>query len=269
MTTQTWHHGLVARWWAEFNDGGDDIEFFASAIVKSGQPVLDAGCGTGRILLPLLGRGVDIDGSDAAPDMLQWCKQLLDERQLSTRLYNQAMHELDTERTYQTILICGALGLGGSRADDLAGMRRVLASLKPGGTLVMDHYLPGFGKRSWESWIKRPQLPQPWPGHSDRRACADGTELELNSRTAEFDPLNQTTTREIRVAHYANADGTQPIAEETYPIAINIYFKAEIELLLQTAGFVDIAVTGNLEDRPAQPWQDERIVFTACKDNQE
>ncbi|HIE94374.1 MAG TPA: response regulator, partial [Acidobacteria bacterium] len=29
-----------------------------------------AGCGTGRILLPLLGRGVDIDGSDAAPDML-------------------------------------------------------------------------------------------------------------------------------------------------------------------------------------------------------
>ena len=50
---------------------------------------------------------------------------------------------------------------------------------------------------------------------------------------------------------------------------INIYFKAEVELLLQTAGFVDIAVTGSLEDGPTQPWQDERIVFTARKDNQE
>ncbi len=26
--TRTWHHGLVARWWAEFNQGGDDIAVF-------------------------------------------------------------------------------------------------------------------------------------------------------------------------------------------------------------------------------------------------
>ena len=91
--------------------------------------------------------------------------------------------------------------------------------------------------------------------------------MELNSRTLEFDPLNQTTIREIQVRHYA--DNAELIAEEAYPIMINIYFKAEVELLLQTAGFVDIAVTGSLEDGPTQPWQDERIVFTARKDNQE
>ena len=160
MTTQTWHHGLVARWWAEVNDGGDDIEFFASAIAKSGPPVLDAGCGTGRILLPLLAQGIDIDGSDAAPGMLQRGQQLLDDRHLSTRLYNQAMHELDTERTYQTVIICGAFGLGGSRADDLVGMRRVYASLKRGGTLVMDDICqdlanavgsPGLSNRNYRS----------------------------------------------------------------------------------------------------------------------
>ena len=52
--TRTWHHGLVARWWAEFNQGGDDIEVFRSEIAHSGEPVLDAGCGTGRLLLPFL-----------------------------------------------------------------------------------------------------------------------------------------------------------------------------------------------------------------------
>lgn len=276
--TQTWHHGLVARWWAEFNEDGEDIEFFEAAIARSGEPALDAGCGTGRILIPLLHRGVDIDGSDAAADMLRWCTNKLNEQQLTTRLYPQAMHELNTKRTYQTIIICGAFGLGGSRADDLLGLEKIHACLKPGAMLVMDHYLPGFSKRSWESWIRKPTLPQPWPDQSDRRTCSDGTQLELNSRVFEFDPLNQTTVREIRVRHYGPAEDasqTAPhidteqdvlLAEETYPIRINIYFKAEIELLLQAAGFVNIQVSGGLEDRPAVAWQDERIVFTAFRE---
>ena len=67
---RTWHHGLVARWWAEFNQGGDDIAYFLRVIERSGQPVLDAGCGTGRVLMPLVRAGIDIDGSDASGDML-------------------------------------------------------------------------------------------------------------------------------------------------------------------------------------------------------
>ena len=37
-----WHHGLVARWWAEFNEGGEDVAYFREAIERSGEPVLDA-----------------------------------------------------------------------------------------------------------------------------------------------------------------------------------------------------------------------------------
>ena len=70
---QTWHYGLVARWWAEFSEGGDDLEFFRDAIRRCGEPALDAGCGTGRLLLPLLRSGMDIDGSDVSEDMLTWC----------------------------------------------------------------------------------------------------------------------------------------------------------------------------------------------------
>ena len=36
---QTWHYGLVARWWAEFGEGGDDLEFFQDAIRRCGEPV--------------------------------------------------------------------------------------------------------------------------------------------------------------------------------------------------------------------------------------
>ena len=35
---RTWHYGLVARWWAEFNEGVDDLEFFRDAIKRCGEP---------------------------------------------------------------------------------------------------------------------------------------------------------------------------------------------------------------------------------------
>ena len=70
---RTWHYGLIARWWAEFNHGGSDIEFFQNTIRRYGQPALDAGCGTGRLLLPFLHSGLDVDGSAVSPDMIAWC----------------------------------------------------------------------------------------------------------------------------------------------------------------------------------------------------
>lgn len=74
--TQTWHYGLIANWWAEFNEGGDDVAYFQRVIEECGQPALDLdldldlGCGAGRLLLPFLRAGLDVDGCDVAPDML-------------------------------------------------------------------------------------------------------------------------------------------------------------------------------------------------------
>jgi predicted TPR repeat methyltransferase len=42
---------------------------------KAGQPVLDAGCGTGRLLLDDLALGMDLDGVDIYPEMLQFCHE--------------------------------------------------------------------------------------------------------------------------------------------------------------------------------------------------
>jgi ubiquinone/menaquinone biosynthesis C-methylase UbiE len=60
MTAQTWHYGLVAKWWAEFNEGGPEIEYFQRFIERDGQPALDVACGTGRLLLPYLRAGLDV-----------------------------------------------------------------------------------------------------------------------------------------------------------------------------------------------------------------
>ena len=62
---RTWHHGLVARWWAEFNVDGPEIEFFRP-FVEAGQPALDLACGAGRLLVPYHRAGLDVEGCDVS-----------------------------------------------------------------------------------------------------------------------------------------------------------------------------------------------------------
>jgi SAM-dependent methyltransferase len=259
--TQTWHHGLVARWWAEFTEGGDDVDYFHSAAARCGEPVLDLGCGTGRVLLPLLRAGIDIDGTDASADMLMWCRDAAQAEGLSVGLYQQAMHELNLPRGYRMAYMCGAFGIGGTREQDLEGLRRIRKLLQPGGQLFLDHYLPNIeNPKLWGYWAHEPALPRHWPSKGDRRQAQDGTELELRTRVKDIDPLEQTISMEMRASHIVDGEETEV---ETNAIDIVLYFKNEIELMLRVAGFSDISIQAFAQDRAPLPWQDKRIVFRA------
>src|SRR6267143_346407 len=130
---QTWHHGIVARWWAEFNVDGPEIAYFQKFIADEGEPALDLACGTGRLLIPYLRAGLDVDGCDISPDMLALCRDRGAREGVSTNLYRQAMHQLDLPRKYRTIIVCGGFGLGGNRRHDLEALRRFHDHLEPDG----------------------------------------------------------------------------------------------------------------------------------------
>jgi hypothetical protein len=72
---QTWHHGLLAQWWAEFNViTPEELTYYRGLIEREGQPALDAACGAGRLLVPLLQAGLDVDGCEV--DMLTQSRSL-------------------------------------------------------------------------------------------------------------------------------------------------------------------------------------------------
>ena len=90
---------------------------------------------------------------------------------------------------------------------------------------------------------------------------ADGSELELRSRTAAFDPRSQTVTLEMRALLWRDGE---LVAEEKGTLRETFYSTSEIELLLERTGFVDIEVRGALTDRPPTA-DDDFVVFIARK----
>jgi SAM-dependent methyltransferase len=261
---RTWHYGLVAKWWAEFNEDGPEIEYFQK-YVERGQPALDVACGTGRLLIPYLRAGLDVDGCDVSPDMIALCRERAECEGLTPTLFVQPMHELNPPRTYKTIFVCGGFGLGSDRKRATEALRRFYASLEPGGTLVLDNESPYSSGSLWRYWLKdeRTALPRAWEplDTAERRRGSDGAEYALQSRVVDLDPLEQLATYEMRAGMWLK---DELVLEEKHTLHISFFFKNELLLMLERAGFTDIVAQG--DHREEAPTKDsDFVVFVARK----
>ena len=256
----TWHHGLVASWWAEFNLDGPEIDYFKKVIHQSGDPALDVGCGTGRILIPCLEAGIEIHGSDISSDMIQHCQVRLDKQGLATKLTVSPTHELDLKESYRTIISCGVFGVGTDRYEDLEGLKRLKEHLISGGKFIFDFYLPGNNSNKWEfSEESQINLPSKW-SKPDFRDLTDKISLSLQTRILEFNLTEQYYIREIRVEQHKNKI---LVAKEQRQIRLNIYLKNEVELMLKSVGFSEVKIFSGLTDKDPIPSKDYYLMFEA------
>jgi SAM-dependent methyltransferase len=258
-----WHYGLMAECWAEFSNEALEAPFFLQEIASSGQPVLDVACGAGRVLLPLLQTGIDIDGVDISADMLAHCRRKAASQGFSPHLYQQPMDAFALPRKYRTIYICDSFDLAGSRAKDLETLRRCYAHLEDGGALLVNIEAEYNSPDSWQAWLsaRRKTLPEAWPEEGRRRIAADGSVYIDRFRDLDFDPLEQSFTRQVRLEKWQSG---KLVASEEYALRGNIYLKQELLLMLKVAGFRDITVRGDYTDLPATA-DSEELVFRAIR----
>lgn len=121
----------------------DDIGYYRELCAARGGPVLELGCGTGRILLPLLASGIDIEGIDQSDGMLQELQRQATALGLSARVALGTLQDFHVTRQFATVLcpysVVTYLTTTAELARCLQAIRQVLL---PDGLLVVDTFIP-------------------------------------------------------------------------------------------------------------------------------
>jgi SAM-dependent methyltransferase len=134
------YYGLFAQTWdlhrPDAESWSDGI-LYCELAERFGSTVLELGCATGRIVLPYLERGIEIDGVDNSPELLGICREKALARGLSPTLYEADIRHLDLPRRYRTII--GSSSVFQLITDETEARRtleRIFAHLDPGGAFV-------------------------------------------------------------------------------------------------------------------------------------
>jgi len=123
-----------------FHDLEFDRDFYVGLAREAGGPVLEVACGTGRVLLPCLQAGVDIDGLDLFPEMLDVLRHKAAERGLSPRLYQTDMRDFTLPRRFNLKYI----GEDGNAHQPLMVHRALYGSMERFFGILVEHYAGAF-----------------------------------------------------------------------------------------------------------------------------
>jgi SAM-dependent methyltransferase len=221
--------GLMAEAWDALR--GDtsawpDRAWFREVIRQRGEPVLDVGTGTGRLLLDFLADGIDIDGVDNAPEMLErlHAKAAAAGLDVDGRVHLGRMQSLRLSRRYRTIIVPSSSFQLLLEPDDAAeAMRRFFGLLLPGGTLAMPFIV----------------MDKPYDQHWTREATLeDGSRIRRTS-SATFDPA--TGIEGTDDLYEVFEDGRLVRTEQfVRPRATRAYSRDQARALYEAAGFQDL-----------------------------
>lgn len=124
-----------------------DVEFYVDQARRTGGPVLELACGSGRILIPTARAGVEVTGVDASAPMLGRAHENLARERVEVRrrvtLCPGDMCAFDAGRRFALVTIpFRPVSHLLETPRQLALFRNVRRHLQPGGRLVFDVFQP-------------------------------------------------------------------------------------------------------------------------------
>ncbi len=207
-----------------------DVEYYARELAGMRGKILEPAVGTGRILIPLLEAGLDVDGLDSSREMLAVCRQHCRDRGLDPVLREADMTAFTQPGAFEAVIIpTGSITLLDGRNATLGALACFRESLQPSGRLIVD--------------VPAPQLvTEPEPMRYWRREPYLWT---LQTMHIDYDPVANQTTRFLRYEKWH--DGSL-LATELQPFRLQHWSLPEFGALLAEAGYSDIRVNADYQD---------------------
>jgi 2-polyprenyl-3-methyl-5-hydroxy-6-metoxy-1,4-benzoquinol methylase len=203
-----------------------DVAFYKEEANVSRGNVLEVGCGTGRILLPIARAGSAITGIDGSKQMLERCRAKLSAEpaavQSRVQLAQHDMRDFNLGAKFTVIIAPFRVVQHLTTIDDqLRFLATVAGHLAPQGRLIFDVFNPRFDLLVGADGVEREDTPE--------QRLPDGRTFRRTYRVARVRWMDQVSEAEL--IHYV--DGTRYVQA----FEMRWYLAAELRNLLARAGF--------------------------------
>ena len=252
MTHAEGYARLVARHYDAINavlrGGSRDAAFYLELAQESGGPVLELGCGTGRILLPIAQTGIACVGLDASRDMLDVLRAKGPPPSLELVHATMESFELGTRRFPLITIPFRAFSHLLDVPAQLAALANARRHLAPGGRLALDVFDPRLSRTAI--------LAEP----EELAASAETP----RGRVQRFDRVTRDLARQVltlRVRFVAAAPEDCGEGE----LQLRWFHRYELEHLLARAGFAIEALYGGFDKRVWAPGCETIILARAVQ----
>lgn len=232
-----------------FSTGLDgDEAFYVEEARKAGGPVLEIGCGTGRIMIPISDSGVSIVGLDKASAMLEIARgkvaDLAVETRQRIRLVDGDMRAFDLDRRFNLVIIpYRTFNYMLTEEDQRSALKCINDHLIDHGRLVFD--VMDHGPDVIAASLDTPggSLDHVWtfthPDSGNRVMAWD---------TRQFDPVEQTV--EVHQFFQEWDQGGREVSNTVIPIFFCYLYRYETQHLLERCGFEVEALYGDFHRSP-------------------
>lgn len=234
-------YDAIARYYdADHSDFADDLPFYRELARRTGGRVLEAMCGSGRLLLPLAQAGLRLTGIDSSLMMLDRARSRIAAAGLGAQIvlhHGDIRHEIPPGRYRLAIVALNSFMHLTSVADQLAALDSIHRALEPGGLLAIDVFNPHARALA---------------DYQGELALDRTFRLEDGARVQKFVAQRANLAEQLNYVTfiYDEMDDAGQVRRTMQYMTLRWFYRYEIEHLLERSGFVVEAIYGSYELDP-------------------
>jgi len=226
-----------------------DVPYFIQHLSKIGGRILEGMVGSGRLLIPLLEAGLNVEGIDTSPDMLAACQQNCATRGLNPVLNESSIEKLDVPGKFSAIVVTlGSFMLLGSRTAAITALQEFTRHLEPNGRIFVDLGLP-IGSFKAEGTLAQWEPVQ----------CLDGSVIVMQT-SSRIDWMEQVEHTFIRYEKWKEG---KLVDTELQHLLLHWFGREEFRMCLREQGYTDITLCANYNDELTPSSYHDQLCFSA------
>ena len=195
------------QWFAYFDEAAVDV----LEELADGGRALELGIGTGMVALPLAARGVEVHGLDASPEMVAALRAKPGGEAVPVTMGDFA--EVGVEGEFSLVyVVYNTLFALPTQEAQVSCFRNAAARLKPGGTFVVEAFVPDLAQLSAGRGVRLMNM----------------THERVGIRVYEHDPVGQ----KMKSRQVIFTDGGTRI----FPVEVRYAWPPELDLMARLAG---------------------------------